>query len=59
VFVRPGRLGDLLVAHLADPLASRRAVVATVGYAAFLALAYVVLYSLSSLRLQLEKEGHP
>lgn len=55
--VRPDRLGHLLVAHLDDPLASRRAVVATLGYAAFLALAYVVLYSLSSLRLQLEKDG--
>ena len=57
VFVRPGRLGDLLLGHLADPLGSRRAVVATIGYAAFLALAYIVVYSLSSLRLQLEQEG--
>jgi uncharacterized membrane protein len=55
-FVRPGRLGDLLATHLADPLASRRALAATLAYAAFLALAYCVLYALSSLRLQLERE---
>jgi uncharacterized membrane protein len=54
--VRPSRLGDLLAANLADPLASRRALAATLAYAVFLALAYCVLYALSSLRLELERE---
>ena len=48
--VRPGRLGQFLVAHAADPLASRRELAATIGYAVFLVLAYVVLYAVSSLR---------
>lgn len=54
--VRPGRLGSLVAEHLADPLASRRAIAATVAYAAFLVLAYLVLYAVSSLRLELERE---
>jgi uncharacterized membrane protein len=48
--VRPGHLVQLLVRHAADPFASRRALAATAGYAVFLALAYVVLYAVSSLR---------
>ena len=54
--VRPGRLVQLVVAHAADPLASRRALAAAVGYAVFLALAYVVLYAVSSLRPDLERD---
>jgi uncharacterized membrane protein len=53
--VRPGRLMELLAAHAADPLASRRALAATVGYAVFLVLAYVVLYTVSSLRPDLDE----
>ena len=54
--VRPGRLAQFVVAHANDPLASRRALAATVGYAAFLVLAYVVLYAVSSLRPDLEPD---
>lgn len=54
---KPDRLGDVLVSHFSDPLGSRRAVAATVGYAGFLAVAYLVLYVLSSLRSELEQEG--
>ena len=54
--VRPGRLGAFLAAHVADPIASTRAIVATGAYAAFLALAYVVLYTVSSLRPELERD---
>ena len=53
--VRPGRLVQFLAAHAADPLASRRALAATAGYAVFLVLAYVVLYTVSSLRPDLER----
>ena len=53
---RPGHLGRFLVDHAADPLASRRAVAATVGYAVFLLFAYVVLYTVSSLRPDLERD---
>lgn len=49
-FVRPDRLGHFLAHHAADPLASRRALAAFAGYAVFLAVAYVVLYTVSSLR---------
>jgi uncharacterized membrane protein len=55
VVVRPMRLGDLLAERLADPVGDGRAAVATLGYTAFLALAYVVLYSLSSLHLEFER----
>jgi uncharacterized membrane protein len=54
--VRPGRLVQFVVAHATDPLASRRAIAATVGYAAFLVLAYVVLYAVSSLRPEPEPD---
>lgn len=54
--VRPGRLVHFIAAHAADPLASRRALAATVGYAVFLVLAYVVLYAVSSLRPDLEHD---
>ena len=53
--VRPMRLGDLLAGRLADPYGNGRALAAALGYTVFLALAYVVLYSLSSLRLELEQ----
>jgi len=55
-FTQPGRLGSVLIHHLADPLASRRALLATVAYAVFLGLAYLLLYAFSSLRLELERE---
>jgi uncharacterized membrane protein len=55
VVARPARLGDLLALHLADPLGNGRAVAAAIAYTAFLALAYLVLYTLSSLRLELEQ----
>jgi uncharacterized membrane protein len=55
--VDPARLIDLLARHLADPLASRRAIALLVGYACFLGVAYVVLYAVSSLRLELERES--
>lgn len=55
VLVRPARLGDLLAVRLADPLGNGRAVAAAIAYTAFLALAYLVLYTLSSLRLELEQ----
>jgi len=48
--VRPGRLGSFVAHHVADPLASGRALALTVAYAAFLVIAYVVLYAVSSLR---------
>jgi uncharacterized membrane protein len=54
--VNPARLVDLLGSHLADPLASRRALVLLVGYTCFLGIAYLVLYAVSSLRLELEQE---
>jgi uncharacterized membrane protein len=54
--VRPGRLAQFVVAHATDPLGSRRALAATAGYAAFLVLAYVVLYAVSSLRPDLEPD---
>jgi uncharacterized membrane protein len=53
---RPGRLVQLLATHATDPLASRRALAATLGYAVFLVLAYVVLYAVSSLRPGLEHD---
>jgi uncharacterized membrane protein len=53
---QPGRLVEFAVHHAADPLASRRALVATLGYAVFLVLAYVVLYAVSSLRPDLEHD---
>lgn len=53
---RPGRLAHFLVAHATDPLASRKALAATVGYALFLVLAYVVLYAVSSLSPELERD---
>ena len=55
--VRPARLGDLLAGHLADPRADGRALAVVVAYTAFLMLAYLVLYSLSSLRLELERDA--
>ena len=55
IVARPARLGDVLAVRLADPLGNGRAVAAAVAYAAFLALAYLVLYTLSSLRLELEQ----
>ena len=55
VITEPRRLGDLLGTHLANPLGNGRELAAGVGYMAFLALAYVVLYTLSSLRLELEQ----
>jgi uncharacterized membrane protein len=54
---RPGQLVHLLLAHAGDPLASRRALAATAGYAVFLVLAYVVLYTVSSLRPGLEGDS--
>jgi uncharacterized membrane protein len=54
--VRPGRFGQLVLVHATDPLASRRALAATVGYAVFLVLAYVVLYAVSSLRPDVERD---
>ena len=54
--VRPGRLVDLVQAHLADPLASRRALALLAAYTCFLGVAYLVLYAVSSLRLELEQE---
>jgi len=54
--VRPGRLGQLLVEHASDPFASRRALAATAGYAVFLVLAYVVLYAVSSLRPDADRD---
>ncbi len=54
--IRPDRLGHFVAAHAADPLASRRALAATVGYAVFLVLAYVVLYAVSSLRPDLDHD---
>jgi uncharacterized membrane protein len=59
VLVRPERLGDVLVRHLADPFGDGRAFMAVCGYTVFLAVAYVVLYSLSSLRLELERGERP
>jgi uncharacterized membrane protein len=53
---RPGQLVHLLLSHAADPLASRRALAATAGYAVFLVLAYVVLYTVSSLRPDVERD---
>ncbi len=55
----PARLLRLAAEHLSDPLASRRALLATAAYAVFLAVAYVVLYAVSSLRLELEGERRP
>ena len=54
--VRPGRLAHFAIAHATDPLASRRAIAATVGYAVFLVVAYVVLYAVSSLRPDVERD---
>ena len=48
--LRPGRLAAFTVRHVADPLASGRALALTLAYAAFLVIAYVVLYAVSSLR---------
>jgi uncharacterized membrane protein len=55
VLVRPMRLGDLLAGRFADPHGNARALAAAFGYTVFLALAYLVLYSLSSLRAELEQ----
>jgi uncharacterized membrane protein len=55
----PVRLARLAGDHLADPLASRRALAAVAAYAVFLAVAYLVLYALSSLRLELDRERRP
>jgi uncharacterized membrane protein len=57
--VRPARLGDLLAVHLADPRADGRALAVVLAYTTFLALAYLVLYSLSSLRLELDRDERP
>jgi uncharacterized membrane protein len=54
--VRPGRLVAFVARHAADPLSSGRALALTVAYAAFLVLAYVVLYAVSSLRPDGERE---
>ena len=54
--VRPARLVDLFGAHLADPFASRRAIALLVAYTCFLGVAYLVLYAVSGLRLELEQE---
>jgi uncharacterized membrane protein len=56
VLVRPSRLVDLLAAHLADPFASRRAIALLAAYTCFLGVAYLVLYAVSSLRLELEQD---
>jgi uncharacterized membrane protein len=53
--VRPERLGDLL-SRLADPAGNGRALAVVAGYAVFLALAYVVLYSLAGLRHEAERD---
>ncbi len=57
VLLRPTRLADLLVAHLRDPVASHRALGALAAYTVFLAVAYLVLYAFSSLRLELERDA--
>jgi uncharacterized membrane protein len=54
--VDPARLAGLLGTHLADPFGSRRALALLVGYTCFLGIAYLVLYAVSSLRLELEQE---
>jgi uncharacterized membrane protein len=54
--VRPHRLGDLLAGPLADPSAHGRALAVALFYTAFLAVAYVVLYTLSGLRLEVERD---
>jgi uncharacterized membrane protein len=59
VLVRPERLGDLLARHVSNPLGDGRALVAVCAYTVFLAVSYVVLYSLSSLRLELERHERP
>jgi uncharacterized membrane protein len=56
VLVRPTRLLDVLAAHLADPFASRRALALLVAYTGFLVVAYLVLYAVSSLRVEFEQE---
>jgi uncharacterized membrane protein len=49
VLTRPGHLAHLVGARLADPLGRPEAVVALVGLTGFLAVAYIVLYAVSSL----------
>jgi uncharacterized membrane protein len=56
VLLRPSRLGDLLTTHLGDPLGNHRAIAALVAYTVFLGVAYLVLYTLSSLRPELERD---
>lgn len=54
--VRPGRVIALVGPRLANPLAHGRALVLTVFVTGFLALAYLLLYTLASLRPELERE---
>jgi uncharacterized membrane protein len=56
VVTRPSRLPSLLASHLADPLSNHRALAALLAYTVFLAIAYLVLYTFSNLRLELERD---
>lgn len=48
-FTRPGHLLELAVSRLADPLARPEALIALAGLTGFLAVAYLLLYTVSSL----------
>lgn len=54
--VRPRRLLDLLASHIGDPSAQVRMAALAGAYTAFLAVAYLVFYSFSGLRLDDERE---
>lgn len=56
VLVHPLRLVDRVGARLADPWANPWAIAVLVAYAGCLAVAYVVLYAVTSLRLELERD---
>jgi uncharacterized membrane protein len=55
--VDPSKLVRALGPHLADPGASRRAIAAATAYTVFLVIAYLVLYTVSNLRADLDRES--
>jgi uncharacterized membrane protein len=56
VLVRPGRVADVVVNQLGDPLAHPKMVGVLVVLTGFLLVGYAVVYAFAGLRLELERE---